>query len=84
MLTLARLAPGESVLDVGCGTGTLVIAAKRQVGATGKAFGIDASPEMIARAERKAIAAGVVVSFNRAAAQALPFPDSEFEARCGD
>lgn len=80
MLSLARLAPGESVLDVGCGTGTLVIAAKRQVGATGKVFGIDPSPEMIARAERKAIETAVVVTFNRATAQALPFPDSQFEA----
>src|SRR5262245_50750979 len=32
MLRLAHLEPGESVLDVGCGTGTLAIAAKRQVG----------------------------------------------------
>src|SRR5215831_15970797 len=58
MLRLAHLEPGESVLDVGCGTGTLAIAAKRQVGTTGTVYGVDASPEMIARAEKKAKKAG--------------------------
>src|SRR5262245_44549049 len=53
-LRLVRLAPGDSVLDVGCGTGTLAIAAKSHVGPTGTVCGIDASPEMIARADKKA------------------------------
>src|SRR5438094_282434 len=58
VLRLARLEPGESVLDVGCGTGTLAIAAKRHVGHTGTVYGIDASPEMIVRAGRKGGKAG--------------------------
>jgi ubiquinone/menaquinone biosynthesis C-methylase UbiE len=45
MLRLAHLKMGESVLDVGCGTGTLAIAAKRQVGTTGAAYGVHASQE---------------------------------------
>src|SRR5687767_4080403 len=53
MLRLARLAEGESVLDVGCGTGTLAIHAKQRVGQA-TVCGIDASPEMIERAQRKA------------------------------
>ncbi len=42
-------------------------------------MGIDASPEMIARAGRKAITAGMAVTFDRAAAQALPFGDAQFD-----
>jgi membrane protein implicated in regulation of membrane protease activity len=53
-LDLARLAEGESVLDVGCGSGTLTIAAKNRVGQLGTATGVDASPEMIGRATKKA------------------------------
>src|SRR5215203_3740810 len=60
---LTRLAPGEAVLDVGCGTGSLALAAKRQVGATGTIVGVDASPEMIALAARKAARADAGVSF---------------------
>ena len=80
ILGLAYLAAGETVLDVGCGTGTLVIAAKRHVGSTGAAYGIDASPEMLARANKKARRAGVDVVFKNAFAQALPFPDAQFDA----
>jgi ubiquinone/menaquinone biosynthesis C-methylase UbiE len=79
LLSLGRLAPGESVLDVGCGTGTLAIAAKRRVGPTGRVTGIDASPEMLARAGRKAKRAGLDVAFEVAAAQSLPFPDAQFD-----
>jgi ubiquinone/menaquinone biosynthesis C-methylase UbiE len=55
---LARLAPSESLLDVGCGTGSFAIVAAGRVGASGHVRGIDASPEMIARAEAKAGRAG--------------------------
>jgi len=78
-LDLAELKPGESVLDVGCGTGTLAIAAKRRVGPEGNVHGIDASPEMIARAEKKARKAGVEVGFKNTLAEALPFPAAHFD-----
>ena len=79
LVELARLQPGESVLDVGCGTGTLAIAAKRRVGLQGQVHGIDASPEMIARATRKANKAGVDATFRNAVVEALPFPDGHFD-----
>ncbi len=80
VLRLARLSPGERVLDVGCGTGTLAIVAKRQVGPRGTVCGVDASPEMIARAGRKAAKVGVDVDFRNAVVEALPFPDVHFDA----
>jgi len=79
MLRLAHLKTGEAVLDVGCGTGSLAIAAKRQVGAAGTVCALDASPEMIARAEKKARRAGADVVFKKALAQSLPFPDAQFD-----
>jgi ubiquinone/menaquinone biosynthesis C-methylase UbiE len=80
LLRFARLQPGETVLDVGCGTGSLAIAAKMQVGPAGKVCAVDASPEMLARARKKARKAGLEVTFEQAPAQALPFPDGHFNA----
>jgi len=79
MLDLARIAPGESVLDVGCGTGTLAIAAKRRVGDAGRVDGVDASPEMIQRAVKKSKRAHSGASFRVAHAESLPFETSHFD-----
>jgi ubiquinone/menaquinone biosynthesis C-methylase UbiE len=79
LVGLARLAPGESVLDIGCGTGSLAIAAKRRLGPPASVHGLDASPELIARARKKAGKAGVDVSFTEGVVEALPFPDRRFD-----
>ena len=78
-LDLAKLKPGESVLDIGCGTGTLVVAAKHRVGSAGRVYGVDASPEMLARATKKAKKAGVEVVFQKGVVEGLPFPDNHFD-----
>ena len=68
------------MLDMGCGTGSLAIAAKHRVGPSGTVQGIDASEEMIARARRKATKAGVNVAFTTGIVEALPFPNDQFDA----
>jgi ubiquinone/menaquinone biosynthesis C-methylase UbiE len=80
VLRLARLLPAERVLDVGCGTGSLAIVARQQVGPAGMVCGVDASREMLARAVKKASKAGLEIGFKNGLAQALPFPDSHFDA----
>src|SRR5512143_2170361 len=46
-IAFAQIASGESILDVGCGTGDLTLLARERTGSTGKVCGIDPSPEMI-------------------------------------
>lgn len=78
-LELAWVRTGEAVLDVGCGTGTLALAAKVRVGPRGEVHGVDASPEMIARAERKARRADAHVEFRVGLIESLPFADASFD-----
>ena len=78
LIELAAPAPGEKVLDVGCGTGTLALTLKRSVG-TGEVHGIDASPEMIEVAKEKAPKAGSAIDFRVALIEAIPFPDATFD-----
>jgi len=78
-IELAGIKKGERVLDVGCGTGTLTIAARRQAGPTGEVHGIDPSAEMIGVARQKAARAGVDARFQGAVIEKLPFPDGHFD-----
>lgn len=79
VLELGQVSTGDAVLDVGCGTGTLAILAKERVGPSGKAHGIDASAEMIARARRKAGRATADVSFQEAIVEDMPFAAPTFD-----
>jgi ubiquinone/menaquinone biosynthesis C-methylase UbiE len=78
-LDLAALQPGERVLDVGCGTGDLTLAAAGRVGPAGRVVGIDASPEMIAVARGKARRAGRAVEFRLEPVEALTCADGTFD-----
>jgi ubiquinone/menaquinone biosynthesis C-methylase UbiE len=79
-LDLVQLKPGDKVLEIGCGTGTLTLGAKVRVGAAGKAMGIDIAPEMVEAANRKAARKGVDASFQVGSIAKIPFPDSCFDA----
>jgi SAM-dependent methyltransferase len=73
----ANLKPGEVVVDLGCGGGLDVLLAAKKLGATGKAIGIDMTPEMIERARANAAKANVRnVEFHLARIDRLPLPDS--------
>ena len=58
LFAAAELAPGESVLDVGCGTGPTTRQAARLVGPAGSVTGVDISPEMLDAARRRTTADG--------------------------
>ncbi len=79
-LDLAGLEAGARVLDVGCGTGTLLIEAAKRVGPSGSADGIEPSSEMVAHARHKAQAQGVRVHILEGSAERLPFADASFDA----
>jgi ubiquinone/menaquinone biosynthesis C-methylase UbiE len=76
---LARIQPGEQVLDVGCGTGTLAIDIQQRVGATGRMFGVDPGPQQIARARAKAARRTVPIDFQIGVIERLAFPDHTFD-----
>jgi demethylmenaquinone methyltransferase/2-methoxy-6-polyprenyl-1,4-benzoquinol methylase/phosphoethanolamine N-methyltransferase len=75
----AYIAPGECVLDVGCGTGDLALLAKERTGSTGQVSGLDASPEMIDVARRKAARRHADVDFRLGVIERLPYPDAAFD-----
>jgi len=82
-LDLLQLTPGEHLLDVGCGTGTLALAAGERVGATGHVVGIDPSPRLLSRARRKATRRGSSVEFQVAGFESLGLPNQSFDAVVG-
>jgi ubiquinone/menaquinone biosynthesis C-methylase UbiE len=76
---LARIQPGATVLEVGCGTGDVALAAKERAGSSGAVYGIDPAPEMIAVAHGKAARAGLAVEFQVGLIESLAFPDATFD-----
>jgi SAM-dependent methyltransferase len=77
----AGLAPGEVVLDVGCGVGIDTILAARRVGPTGRVIGLDMLDEMCWRARASANAAGVAgcTEFKHGEMEAIPLPDESVD-----
>ncbi|MEA2426361.1 MAG: hypothetical protein QOH13_2771, partial [Thermoleophilaceae bacterium] len=80
---LLALAPGDGVLDVGCGTGNFTRDFARSVGPDGLVVGLDVSQTMLSRAVRDTDAAGLdQVAYIRGDAADAPFLDASFDAVC--
>jgi ubiquinone/menaquinone biosynthesis C-methylase UbiE len=76
---LAQLQRGETVLDVGCGTGTQALKAYERVGETGRVSGIDPGQRQIARARSKAARRRFPIDFQVGVIEQLAFPDQSFD-----
>lgn len=77
---LAKLNPGETVLDLGSGGGIDVLLSARRVGPTGKAYGLDMTDEMLALARENQKKAGVDnVEFLKGEIESIPLPDNSVD-----
>jgi ubiquinone/menaquinone biosynthesis C-methylase UbiE len=78
LIEQANIQPGQHVLDLGCGTGTLAIMAKQnQPGA--EVTGLDADPDMLKVARYKSSQLNVPVKFDVGFTNRLPYPDESFD-----
>jgi SAM-dependent methyltransferase len=79
-VAVARLHPGETVLDLGSGGGIDVLLSARRVAPGGKAYGLDGSPDMIALAQDNAAQAGVTnAEFLQGQIEGIPLPDASVD-----
>jgi arsenite methyltransferase len=77
---LAKLNPGETVLDLGSGGGIDVLLSARRVGPSGKAYGLDMTSEMLELAERNKQNSGLQnVEFLRGQIESIPLPDNSVD-----
>ncbi len=76
----AELRPGEVVLDLGSGGGIDVLLSARRVGPTGKAFGLDMTPEMLAVARANQARAGIAnAEFVEGTIESIPLPERSID-----
>lgn len=75
---LSGLKEGDKVLDAGCGTGTLALMLKKQVGNNGFVAGIDMSSGMLKQAKIKSDKENLHIDFRVASIEKIPFSDNFF------
>jgi ubiquinone/menaquinone biosynthesis C-methylase UbiE len=78
LIEQAGPAAGQRILDLGCGTGTLAIDLKRRE-PRAELVGLDADPEMLEQARRKAEAAGTELELTEGFSTELPYEDASFD-----
>jgi SAM-dependent methyltransferase len=79
-VALAKLAPGQIVLDLGSGGGIDVLLSAKRVGPTGKAYGLDMTPEMLALARKNQLESGILnAEFLEGTLEAIPLPDASID-----
>ena len=79
VIEMAQIKPGDKVLDVGCGTGSLTLTAKKYAGPSGSAYGIDASPQMIEVACKKARSSAYPAVFEVGLIEQIAYPAATFD-----
>ncbi len=81
LLSRANLRPGETVLDLGTGTGSVAIAAATKLGPDGRIIAVDISPEMLDKARaRVQVLSLPIVEFAEGRAEAIPAEDDSLDA----
>ena len=78
LIEQAGVQPGQHVMDLGCGTGTLAIMIK-QTQPNAEVYGLDADPEMLKVAHTKATDAAVAIKFDVGMTYNLPYPDASMD-----
>jgi ubiquinone/menaquinone biosynthesis C-methylase UbiE len=78
LINQAGIQPGQRVLDLGCGTGTLTIMIKQSIPEAGVA-GLDGDPRVLDIARSKADKAGLDIKLDQGMAYQLPYPDQSFD-----
>jgi SAM-dependent methyltransferase len=78
--SLGAVNEGESVLDMGCGSGVDTFFAAKMTGPNGKVVGIDLMPEMLQRAQENLRLTNLAnVTYENASSDKLPFPEENFD-----
>lgn len=81
LLSMVRLAPGERILDLACGTGLLTFRAAEAVGANGSVLGTDISERMIELARTIGAGCGAAnTAFEQMDAETVALPERSFDA----